>query len=116
MEFGVQIWDEGLRETGNDPAAMRRVTTKAEELGFDHVWVNDHVITPVSQAKSAYPIGGAPWPLPPEAEVHDPFAVLAMLGAVTERIRIGTSALVVPLRAPLPSIKSLITIDHISSG
>lgn len=116
MEFGVQVWDEGLRETGNTPAVMAKVTKKAEELGFDHVWINDHVTTPVSQAKSHYPIGGAPWPLPPEAEVHDPFAVLAMLGAVTERIRIGTSALVVPLRPPIQSIKNLITIDHISNG
>ena len=116
VEFGVQVWDEGLRETGNTPQAMTRVTQAAERLGFDHVWINDHVITPVSQEKSYYPIGGAPWPLPPDADVHDPLAVLAMLGAVTERIRIGTSTLVVPLRAPLPTIKSLITIDHISAG
>ena len=116
MEFGVQVWDEGLSETGNTPQAMARVTQAAERLGFDHVWINDHVITPVSQERSYYPIGGAPWPLPPTAEVHDPLAVLAMLGAVTERIRIGTSTLVLPLRAPLPTIKSLITIDHVSSG
>jgi probable F420-dependent oxidoreductase len=116
MEFGVQVWDEGLAETGNTPQAMARVTQAAERLGFDHVWINDHVITPVSQERSYYPIGGAPWPLPPTAEVHDPLAVLAMLGAVTERIRIGTSTLVLPLRAPLPTIKSLITIDHVSSG
>jgi probable F420-dependent oxidoreductase len=116
VEFGVQVWDEGLRETGNTPQAMTRVTQAAEELGFDHVWINDHVITPVSQEKSYYPIGGAPWPLPPDADVHDPLAVLAMLGAVTDRIRIGTSTLVVPLRAPLPTIKALITIDHISAG
>ena len=116
MEFGVQVWDEGLRETGNTPQAMTRVAQAAEALGFDHLWINDHVITPVSQDKSYYPIGGAPWPLPPEAEVHDPLTVLAMLGAVTDRIRIGTSTLVVPLRPPLPTIKALITIDHISSG
>ena len=116
MEFGLQVWDEGLRETGNTPQAMTRVAQAAEALGFDHLWINDHVITPVSQEKSYYPIGGAPWPLPPEAEVHDPLAVLAMLGAVTERIRIGTSTLVVPLRAPIPTIKALITIDNICSG
>ena len=116
MEFGVQVWDEGLRETGNTPQAMTRIAQAAETLGFDHLWINDHVITPVSQERSYYPIGGAPWPLPPTADVHDPLAVLAMLGAATERIRIGSSTLVVPLRAPLPTIKSLITIDHISEG
>jgi probable F420-dependent oxidoreductase len=116
VEFGVQVWDEGLQETGNTPQAMTRVAQAAEALGFDHLWINDHVITPVSQEKSYYPIGGAPWPLPPHAEVHDPLAVLAMLGAVTDRIRIGSSTLVVPLRDPLPTIKSLITIDHIASG
>ena len=115
MEFGLQVWDEGLRETGNTPQAMTRypggrsagVRSPLDQRPRDHAREPREVVLPDRRGTLA---------LPPEAEVHDPLAVLAMLGAVTERIRIGTSTLVVPLRAPIPTIKALITIDNICSG
>jgi probable F420-dependent oxidoreductase len=116
MQFGVQVWDMGAPGSGNCLESMIAVTKKAEQLGFDGVWINDHVITPSSYAKSWYPIGGAPWPLPVNADVYDPLVVMAALAANTSRITIGTSALVVPLRGALATAKSLVSIDHLSKG
>ena len=116
MEFGVQVWDMGVRGQGNGPDSMITVTRRAEELGFDQVWVNDHVITPLSEERSYYPIGGAPWPLEPDADMYDPLVVMAMLATATDRIRIGTSTLVVPLRPALPTAKALVSIDQVSKG
>lgn len=116
MQFGVQVWDMGIRGEGNGPESMITVARRAEELGFDAVWINDHVVTPFSSERSYYPIGGAPWPLPADSDVYDPLVVLAMLAASTERIRIGTSTLVVPLRPPIPTAKALVSIDQVSKG
>ncbi len=116
LEFGVQVWDMGVRGQGNGPDSMITVTRRAEELGFDAVWINDHVVTPLSEERSYYPIGGAPWPLPPDADVYDPLVVMAMLATATDRIRIGTSTLVVPLRPALPTAKALVSIDQVAKG
>ncbi len=116
MKFGVQVWDMGLRGGGNGPDSMIAVARRAEELGFDEVWVNDHVVTPLSEERSYYPIGGAPWPLPADSDVYDPLVVMAMLATATSTIRIGTSTLVVPLRAALPTAKALVSIDQVSHG
>jgi probable F420-dependent oxidoreductase len=116
MEFGVQVWDMGVRGAGNGPESMITVARRAEELGFDAVWINDHVVTPLSEERSYYPIGGAPWPLPADADVYDPLVVMAMLATATDTIRIGTSTLVVPLRPALPTAKALVSIDQISDG
>jgi len=116
LQFGVQVWDMGAPGSGNDLETMITVAKKAEELGFEALWINDHVITPDSYEKSYYPIGGAPWPLPVDADVYDPLVCLAALATHTEKIVLGTSTLVVPIRGALATAKSLITIDHLSKG
>lgn len=116
LQFGVQVWDMGAPGSGNSPDTMITVTQKAEALGFDAICINDHVVTPDSYEKSYYPIGGAPWPLPVNADVFDPLVSLAALATHTERIVLGTSTLVVPIRGALATAKSLVTIDHLSKG
>jgi probable F420-dependent oxidoreductase len=76
----------------------------AESAGLDDVWVSDHVAIPPDDAEGS---GG---------RYLDPLATLAYLAARTERVGIGTAVLNLPYRAPLPTAKSLATVQELSGG
>jgi probable F420-dependent oxidoreductase len=84
--------------------AIQRAAQRAEELGFDDVWVSDHLVVPVAQARPA--------PL-----LYDPLMALAFAAAATTRIGIGTNVLVAPqYPSPLALANSLASLDSLSGG
>jgi probable F420-dependent oxidoreductase len=101
MRLGIHLPHIG-RKAG--PDSIRRVATLAEELGLDDVWVSEHIIVP----KDA--------PYPPSPNFWDPVLTLTWAAAVTKRVRLGTSVLVLPLRHPLPLAKELATLQNLSGG
>jgi probable F420-dependent oxidoreductase len=116
MKFGVVTGNFGT--FGEDPGVdgCLTVAEEAERLGYDSVWVHDHVIMPAAVAsRYLYNDSGAS-PFLAEQFIYDPLAVMAAIGARTERVAIGTSVLVVPYRNPLVLAKALSTIDRISHG
>jgi probable F420-dependent oxidoreductase len=83
---------------------IERAATSAEVLGFDDVWVSDHLVVPADQ----------PYPAP---YICDPLMSLAFAAAATQRIGIGTSVLVAPqYPSPLGVANSLATLDFLSGG
>ena len=86
------------------PEAIVETACKAEELGFDALFVNDHVIVHDSPRNS-------PW-----RNVYDPLMVLAYVAARTSRVRLGTSVLIMPYRNPIVTAKMLATLDQMSGG
>jgi alkanesulfonate monooxygenase SsuD/methylene tetrahydromethanopterin reductase-like flavin-dependent oxidoreductase (luciferase family) len=114
MEFGVSLPGRGPLAT---PDSILKISTKADALGYDSLFVTDHVVLPASMATSVYPYS-ATGHLPGGAaqDYLEPLAVLAWLAHVTRRIRIGTSVLVVPYRNPVVTAKTLATIDRLSNG
>lgn len=116
MRFGVLTGNFG--NFGDDPGVdgCLAVAEEAERLGYDSVWVHDHVVMP-SNVTSRYPYndtGVSPFRV--EQYIYDPLALMAAIGARTSRVSIGTSVLVVPYRNPLVLAKLLSTIDRISHG
>ena len=101
MQLGIHLPHIG-RKAG--PDSIRRAAIQAEELGFDDVWVSEHIIVPKD--------GG----YPPSANFWDPVLTLTWAAAVTRRVRLGTSVLVLPLRHPLPLAKELATLQNLSQG
>jgi probable F420-dependent oxidoreductase len=83
--------------------AVARAAQHAEDLGFTDVWISDHIVHPAEQT---YP---SPFLL-------DPFATLSWAAAVTERVRLGTSVLVVPQHNPVWLANHLATVDVMSGG
>lgn len=83
--------------------AIVRAARHAEELGFADVWVSDHTVRPASQ----------PYP---SAYLFEPLTTLAWAGAVTERIGLGTSVLVVPSHEPVGLANRLASLDALSGG
>src|SRR6202161_381989 len=77
------------------PEAIIAAAKKAEEVGFDAIFVNDHVIVG-DDARSA------PW-----TNVYDPFIAMSFIAANTTRIGVGVSVLIMPYRNPITTAKAL---------
>jgi probable F420-dependent oxidoreductase len=87
-----------------------------ESLGYDSLWASDHVVIPWG-IESRYPYSTTgDFPFPAGGDFLEPFTVLAAVAAVTERIRLGTSVLVLPHRHPLLAAKIAATLDRLAPG
>ena len=97
------------------PESISRVAKRAEELGYDSLWVTERLIYPV-QPQSPYP--GTPDGSLPEGfkTVIDPLHALTYAAAHTSRIALGTSVLVMSYRNPLLLAQSLTAVDVLSGG
>ncbi len=114
MEFGVSLPSRGPLAK---PEIVLKIAAKAEALRYASVFVSDHIVLPVSAARSVYPYsptgqlpGGA------NQDYLEPLAMLAYLAQATTKVRLGTSVLVVPYRNPLTTAKMLATVDVLSRG
>ena len=113
MRFGVHLVAAGHMIEGEKIA---RVATRAEQLGFDSLWVSDHIVFP-SQLTSAYPYSpDGKLPLDPSNPLLEPFTVLSYAAAVTKTVKLGTSVIIVPYRDPLVSAKIIASLDVLSGG
>ncbi|MBI5304642.1 MAG: TIGR03619 family F420-dependent LLM class oxidoreductase [Chloroflexi bacterium] len=100
MQFGVGLPNYGKGKTFED---IKRVALRAEELGYDSVWTTDHVIVPQTDIE-------------PYGNIMESLTVLAMVAAVTTRVKLGTSVLVLPQRNAVLAAKQIATIDAASGG
>ncbi|MFI0483193.1 LLM class F420-dependent oxidoreductase [Actinomadura sp. 9N215] len=91
-----------------EPRTAGRIVRLAEDLGYDSVWVGDHVVLPSPRVD--------PSPEEPDAPFLDPLIALAHLAARTERIALGTGVVVLPQRNPLVLAKQLASLDVLSEG
>ncbi len=101
MKFGMHLPQAGPAASAE---AIHTVAKHAEDLGFADVWVSDHVAVPK----------GAPYP--PSAYILEPLIALTWAAAATERVGLGTTVLVLPLRPPVLLAKMLGTLDLASHG
>lgn len=85
------------------PESITQAARRAEELGYSDVWVSDHTVHPASQSY-------------PSPYLYDPLVTLSWAAAVTERVGVGTSVLVVPTHHPLALANSLASLDNLSGG
>lgn len=99
----------GLRLPSNGPNADAKQIIEtgqlAESLGFDSLWCNDHIIMP-SDSEFAATYG----------RLFEAFVTLAALSTVTQRVRLATGVLVLPLRDPVLVAKQAAAIDAYSNG
>ena len=102
------------------PAATREVllgfARRMESLGYDSLWASDHVVIPYAIA-SRYPYNPTgDFPLAPTTSFLEPLVALGLVAAVTERVQLGTTVLVLPHRHPVLAAKMLATLDHLAPG
>lgn len=110
MRFGISIPTsvEGMAYPIRfaDEQDVIALGVEAEELGFDSVLVNDHV--------STMPYVREQFLEPPR--FWEPLVTLGYLAARTERIRMMTGVIVMPMREPVVLAKQAATLDHLSNG
>ncbi len=80
---------------------IRRFAIRAEELGFESLFATDHLLT----AQRFYRVS---W--------TEPMVTLSFAAAVTTRIKLGTSILVLPTHNPVVLAKEIATLQHLSGG
>ena len=107
MELGITHF---LTDYGLQPDELAR---KVEERGFESLFLPEHTHIPASR-DSPYPGGGE---LPREySHTLDPFAALAVMATVTERLKLGTGVCLIIERDAIVTAKEVVTLDHISGG
>jgi probable F420-dependent oxidoreductase len=89
-----------------DGSTFVRLARAAEELGYDGVWANDHLVTPRFLRDTRDGVPG----------FYEPLLVLAQIAGATHRVRLGTAVLALPLREPLALAKQVATLDVLSGG
>ncbi|HKF56765.1 MAG TPA: LLM class F420-dependent oxidoreductase [Blastocatellia bacterium] len=111
MRFGVPL--PTFRQAASREAIVR-VAQLAEQLGYDGVWVSDHIVIPRTELDTFAHGFGDPTHI--GSLIHEPLTVLAFVAACTNRIRLGTTVIILPYRNPLVTAKVLSTIDVLSGG
>ena len=93
--FGVMV--PQIKRSWDD---ARRAATAFEDLGFDSIWVNDHLYGPQS----------------PSIPILEAWSTVAALAASTQRVEIGTLVTPAGMRNPAHLGKVIASIDNIAGG
>jgi alkanesulfonate monooxygenase SsuD/methylene tetrahydromethanopterin reductase-like flavin-dependent oxidoreductase (luciferase family) len=96
VKFGLQLWSQQT-----DWRAFREYALAAEAAGWDSIWTWDHLLA----------IFG-PW----EQPILEGWTVLAALGPITTRVRLGLMVGANTFRNPGVTAKLATTLDHVSGG
>lgn len=107
----------------DDPGDWRFVLDQARAAdlaGIDRVVVSDHVafgedLEAYGDPKKGGSLGGKQ-PTGPDGHWLEPLTLLTAIGALTERVRLGTAILIAPLRRPVVLAKVAATIDALTDG
>jgi probable F420-dependent oxidoreductase len=99
----VGVWLPNCRHLAT-PEIIRHTAVRAEQLGYDSVWVSDHLVVPNANVDR---IGEA---------IYDPLVTLAVVAGATSRVRLGTTVLIVPYRNAVVTAKMVSTLDALSGG
>lgn len=104
MKFGINF-------TPVYPSAMAELAAAADQLGYESLWIGEHVLVP---------FGGTPegdlrnWK--PNSRFVEPWVALSHLAAVTTHVRLGTCIAVIPMHHPVHLARSIATADVLSNG
>ena len=86
-----------------DPGRLTAAAVAAEEAGLDSGWTTDHVLPP-SRHAGIY------------GTIAEALVAVGFLAGRTRRLQLGVSALIVPQREPLLTLKQLVSLDVLSGG
>jgi probable F420-dependent oxidoreductase len=101
MQLG--IWLPNCRHLAT-AETIRQTAVRAEALGYDSVWVSDHVVVPTANVVNF------------GETVFDPLITLGVVAGATSRVRLGTTVLIVPYRNAVVTAKMVSSLDALSGG
>jgi len=112
MKVGMSLPQLGAQASAENLIA---VACRAEELGYDSVWVLERLLWPLNPQE---PYPAAPDGHLPEAyqSVLDPIETLTFVATHTKKVQLGTSVLVLPYHTPIELARRIATLDVLSGG
>ena len=113
MRYGLHL---PSAQMGANAPDILSVAKAADRLGFDSVWMFDHLFTPV-ELESKYPYSGSGnYALGPDDPFYDPLALYGVVAGATEKVRIGTGVLIGAYRHPIVLGKILSSVENLAPG
>ena len=109
MKFGLSL-------SGLSPRHYPSLAKEAQDLGFESVWIPDHLVFPESMPATYLYSDDGRAPISASTAVYDPWVLLGAMSSATETIRFGTNVYVLPLRHPVVTARSVLTVDRLSRG
>ena len=97
------------------PDRWTEVSCEADRLGYESVWMPEHLVLPVASDGSPFAGQDHP-PIPSDVPVFDAFAYLSYLAGRTGQIRLGTHVYNIGLRHPFVAARAVATLDIVSGG
>lgn len=108
MKFGIHLGTI-------NPRFWVQVAEAADRLGYESVWVPEHLVVPFGSTGNPH-AGAAHPPIPPDVPTFDALGVLSHFAGRTEQIRLGTHVYNVGLRHPFITARAATTVDVLSGG
>ena len=110
MEFGFSV------PNTLDGGELCDFARAADSLGFESIWMADHVVLPAA-GTTQYPYTeDGSFTRPGDTPFLETMTVLAYIAACTERVRIGSTVLILPYRNPVVLAKMLASLDVLTGG
>jgi probable F420-dependent oxidoreductase len=100
MRFGICLPNYG---DTLDIEGLKKLSLLAEELGYDSIWLADHILMHKNSNT-------------PYEKILEPISTMAYLASMTKKIKIGISSLVIAMSNPITVAKEIATIDLLSNG
>src|SRR6202050_3833267 len=98
-----------------NPSLWTEATQEADRLGYESVWMPEHLVIPLAMAGSPHDGVDHP-PVPTSVPVFDVFSYLGFLAGRTEQIHFGTQVYNIGLRHPFVVSRAVTTLDVVSGG
>lgn len=113
MDIGVHLPQLGR---GATRSALKEFCAEAELLGVHSGWVSDHIAWPTDiESKYPYTDDGS-FPAPNSMAWLEPIGTLLFVAAITEKMMLGQTVLIMGYRPPVQTAKLIATLDVLSEG
>ena len=109
--MGVSLHSFGLPADHLGPIAVM-----AEKVGFEALWISEHLIAPVGATTRHPREGDVSTVVPPTLRLLDPWIALSHIAACTTRLTLGTSVYIAPLRHPINIARMIASAQLLSGG
>jgi probable F420-dependent oxidoreductase len=113
VTFGIRVPNSGPLAS---PESIVQVAREVESLGYDSIWVHDHLTwteeihrTHISSGSDDSRTGESP-------DFYEAMTTLAYLAGLVRSVRLGIACLVVPCRNPLLAAKQIASLDAFCDG
>ena len=113
MQFGLGLPHAGAAAHG---PSIIRFAQRADALGFESLWCGDHILLPTAGTDQYPYTEDGSFPRDASVGFLETLTVLAYAASVTQRIRLGSTVIILPYRNPVVQAKMFASLDVLSGG